>query len=64
MISKEDIEKLDSKYTKMLFNTIKEFGNDIEVRHIVEDKLLLDLLKELGFKKVADQYNSTEKRYK
>ena len=38
-------------------------NGDEEARHIYEDDLLCDLLTELGYEEIVEQYNKTGKWY-
>ena len=56
------MEEIKEKYLEK----IKEVQNaveSLEERHYSEDKLLCELLTELGYKEIVEQYKSTAKYY-
>ena len=63
---KEKTADIEEKYLKEL-KKIQKHANDNwddqEDRHIKEDGLLCDLLQELGYEKIVEQYYSTHKWY-
>ena len=62
-IDLKQIEDLDTEYNIKLLDIEKKLVGDLESRHIMEDEILLEILKNLGFKKVINQFNRTEKWY-
>lgn len=54
---------IEDRYLKKLKKIQKEYAGDEEVRHIEEDYILCELLEELGYTRLIEQYNSTGKWY-
>jgi hypothetical protein len=44
-------------------NVEKEVGDDVEICHARADDLLCELLTQLGFQKVVDEFNKITKWY-
>ena len=57
---KEDIESRYVIIMKMIQETHK---GDVEHAHVTADKYLCNLLKELGYDRVVDEYEKIEKWY-
>jgi len=57
-----NVKELDDKYSQMMIEMIRKV-NDMEKGHIEADDMLLELLKELGFIKIIDTFNSFGKWY-
>lgn len=54
---------MEEKYINKLKKIQEEQKYDEEVRHGLEDELLCELLTELGYKKIVELYDSTDKWY-
>lgn len=59
MRSKEETVK---EYNTRLFLAVRS-SKDEEFAHMKADKILCDLLVELGYEKIVDEYNKVEKWY-
>lgn len=59
MTESEALEKFELLYQEHMI----EGGNDTEYMHIEIDKLLCQVLNDLGYKKLVDKYNSIEVSY-
>lgn len=50
-------------YLKRLIAIHDKYEVDIELNHFYSDELLVDILRDLGWDKLADEYESTYKWY-
>lgn len=60
---KEKTADIEKRYLKKLKEVQDEYCGDEECRHGCEDDILCELLKELGYKELVKQYESTNKWY-
>ena len=60
---KEKTADIEEKYLKKIIEVQDKHCVDQEVRHVYEDDVLCELLKELGYEKLVKQYKSTGKWY-
>lgn len=56
-------EEIKEKYLEKLIQIQKKYYDDTECRHDCEDELLCELLTELGYEEIVNQYNKTGKWY-
>ena len=57
------LEEIKEKYLSKLIEIQNKYDDDTECRHGYEDDLLCELLKELGYEEIVNQYNKTGKWY-
>ena len=57
------IEEIKEKYLTKLIEIQSNYDGDTECRHIYEDALLCELLIELGYEEIVNQYKETGKWY-
>lgn len=55
--------KTEDYYLKRLIAVHDKYEDDIELNHFYSDELLVDILRDLGWDELADEYESTYKRY-
>ena len=55
--------KTEDYYLKRLIAIHNKYEDDIELNHVYSDELLIDILRDLGWDKLAGEYDSTYKRY-
>lgn len=55
--------KTEDYYLKRLIAIHDKYEVDIELNHVYSDELLVDILRDLGWDKLADEYESTYKWY-
>ena len=55
--------KSEDYYLKRLITIHNKYEDDIECNHSYSDGLLVDILRDLGWDKLADEYESTYKWY-
>lgn len=53
----------DEEAKAKLVSIQEKYSNDTETRHLMEDKFIAELLSEIGYGSVAEQYMKTEKWY-
>ena len=51
--------KTEDYYLKRLIAIHDKYEVDIELNHVYSDDLLVDILRDLGWDKLADEYEST-----
>lgn len=55
--------KNEDTYLNKLNAIHNKYEDDIELNHLCSDDLLVDILRDLGWDKLADEYESTYKWY-
>lgn len=55
--------KSEDTYLNKLIAIHDKYECDIELNHVYSDELLVDILRDLGWDKLADEYKSTYKWY-
>ena len=55
--------KSEDTYLNKLNAIYNKYEDDIELNHVYSDDLLVDILRDLGWDKLADEYESTYKWY-
>lgn len=55
--------KSEDTYLNKLIAIHDKYEDDIELNHVYSDELLIDILRDLGWDKLADEYESTYKWY-
>lgn len=55
--------KSEDAYLNKLNAIHNKYEDDIELNHLCSDDLLVDILRDLGWDKLADEYESTYKWY-
>nr|DAT71870.1 MAG TPA: hypothetical protein [Caudoviricetes sp.] len=55
--------KTEDYYLKRLIAIHDKYEADIELNHFYSDELLVDILRDMGWDKLADEYESTYKWY-
>ena len=55
--------KSEDTYLNKLIAIHDKYEDDIELNHLCSDDLLVDILRDLGWDKLADEYESTYKWY-
>lgn len=55
--------KSEDTYLNILIAIHDKYETDIELNHAYSDDLLVDILRDLGWDKLADEYKSTYKWY-
>jgi hypothetical protein len=55
--------KTEDYYLKRLIAIHNKYEDDIELNHVYSDELLIDILRDLGWDKLAGEYDSTYKWY-
>ena len=55
--------KSEDPYLNKLNAIHNKYEDDIELNHVYSDDLLVDILRDLGWDKLADEYESTYKWY-
>lgn len=55
--------KSEDTYLNKLNAIHNKYEDDVELNHVYSDDLLVDILRDLGWDKLADEYESTYKWY-
>lgn len=55
--------KTEDYYPKRPIAIHDKYEVDIELNHVYSDELLVDILRDMGWNKLADEYESTYKWY-
>lgn len=62
-LKSEKLEAMKKEYLKKIRKTNKDIGEDAKDCHYTNDRHLCDLLVDLGFERVVNEYNKLMKWY-